>query len=160
MQREILRCADNFSENSKDLLFTGASGLGKTFLCGCISKELIEKDINVMYISAYKMFSTVLNFDQEDRSRSKAAEELLRTSSVLIIDDLGAESQSEARRALLLDILNVRECNNESFPCKTIISTNLSPSDIFKCYGERIASRILGRFTILKFAGDDIRLRK
>ena len=150
----------NFSQDSKDLLFTGQAGLGKTFLCGCISKELIEKDVNVMYTTAYKLFSIILNFDQEDRSRNKSFEELVRTTPVLIIDDLGAENQSDAKRALLIDILNDRESNNDFYPCKTIISTNLSPTDINEYYGERICSRIVGRFRILQFAGDDIRLQR
>ena len=153
---------DGFSSDQPDLLFFGPAGSGKTFTCSCMATELIKKDIPVMYITAYKLFSSVLSFGAFDEGREKAriTEELLRKTSVLIIDDLGSENTSEARKSLLLDVLNERESNNMSFPCKTVISSNLSVSDLYSYYGERIGSRIVGRFKILHFAGDDIRLKK
>lgn len=80
-------------------------------------------------------------------------------SEFLMIDDLGSEKQTGARYGELLEILNTRALRGRSSLCKTIITTNLTPANLFSCYGERVASRILGGYDILKFAGEDIRLK-
>ena len=41
-----------------------------------------------------------------------------------------------------------------------VISTNLSLNDLYNRYDERILSRLIGNFTICKFIGEDIRLKK
>jgi len=41
-----------------------------------------------------------------------------------------------------------------------IISTNLSPADLPNQYSERIVSRFFGSFKMLKFIGEDIRVKK
>ena len=41
----------------------------------------------------------------------------------------------------------------------TVISTNLADTEIEGRYSPQIASRILGTFRLVQFAGDDIRRR-
>lgn len=41
-----------------------------------------------------------------------------------------------------------------------LISTNLRLSDLAAIYSERISSRIVNGFTILKLYGEDIRIKK
>jgi DNA replication protein DnaC len=41
-----------------------------------------------------------------------------------------------------------------------IISTNLTHEDIRRKYDERIYSRIIGEFSTVFFAGDDVRFQK
>lgn len=79
---------------------------------------------------------------------------------LLIIDDLGIEPSSPARYAELLTILNTRQINNLTRPCKTIISTNIGPKQLFEFYTERVVSRIVGYFDRLMFVGEDIRTLK
>ena len=43
---------------------------------------------------------------------------------------------------------------------KTIISSNLSWSQISKNYDDRITSRLIGYYNICMFFGNDIRLKK
>ncbi|MDD5602689.1 MAG: ATP-binding protein [Eubacteriales bacterium] len=45
-------------------------------------------------------------------------------------------------------------------PYKTVISSNMGVRDLYEYYDERIASRIIGNFHILRFVGDDIRMIK
>ena len=81
-------------------------------------------------------------------------------ADLLIIDDLGIETQSAARYAELLNILNTRQSNNMVKSCKTIISTNISIEELYEHYTERVASRITGFFDVIRFAGEDIRRLK
>ena len=46
------RYVDGFKEEKGNILFTGKTGLGKTFLSNCIAKELIERCFSVVYLPA------------------------------------------------------------------------------------------------------------
>ena len=43
---------------------------------------------------------------------------------------------------------------------KTIISTNLSLAELANEYDDRVMSRLIGNYTICRFFGEDIRLKK
>ena len=80
---------------------------------------------------------------------------------LLIIDDLGTESATAAKFTELINILDTRSRNTGRCPRRTLISTNLSPKDLYRFYDERIISRLLGdSFTLCIFSGDDIRLSR
>ena len=75
---------------------------------------------------------------------------------LLIIDDLGTENPNSFTTAQLFYIINERLLRKKS----VIISTNLSISEIEDLYTERIFSRIVSSYDILKLFGDDIRCLK
>ena len=77
-------------------------------------------------------------------------------SDLLIIDDLGTETMSNVKFTELFNIINSRLLNNK----KMVISTNLSLSELYNLYDERVMSRIIGNFSIYRFVGEDIRLKK
>lgn len=53
----------NFDEPSeKNLLFTGNTGLGKTFLSSCIANELLKKNKTVLYQTAPVMLDSIINY--------------------------------------------------------------------------------------------------
>ena len=75
---------------------------------------------------------------------------------LLIIDDLGTETMSNNKFTELFNIINTRLLKNK----KILISTNLTLNELYKQYDERVMSRLIGNFTICKFIGEDIRLKK
>ena len=76
----------------RNLLFNGASGLGKTFLSACIAREVVEHGYSVVYDTAIHLFSCL-----EKQKFGGATEEELRMADripecdLLILDDLGTE---------------------------------------------------------------------
>ena len=129
--------AKNFVENfdkkdTKSLLFTGGTGLGKTFLSNCIAKAILDE----------AEYNELFNVD------------------LLIIDDLGTENMTEARRSELFNILNTRLLNASKKGTKTLISTNKDLKELVNYYDQRIVSRILGNFEICRFFGNDLRLQR
>ena len=60
----------------------------------------------------------------------------------------------------LFTIINTRLLNQNHKITKTIISTNLTIDELFKTYSTRIGSRLAGNYRILRFFGDDLRLKK
>lgn len=155
---------DNFNcRDERNLFFCGPAGTGKTFMSHCIASELLNREITVLYQTAPVLFNRLndLRFrSAKENGDSDAVQSNIFNVELLIIDDLGTEPPSPSRYAELLTILNTRKNNSLLKPCKTIISTNISVKDLYTYYDERIASRIIGDFTILKFAGDDIRRLK
>ena len=78
------------------------------------------------------------------------------TCDLLIIDDLGAEMVNSFTVGIIYNILNTRIVSHRP----TIISTNLTPDEIRSRYTDRVASRLFGEFTVMRFEGKDIRMQK
>ena len=151
---------DNFDDSSeKNLLFTGNTGLGKTFLSNCIAKELLDKNKTVLYQTAPILLDSIIDYRFGKNDNKDFYDEILNTN-LLIIDDLGTESLNSLKFTEIFNIINSRLLNQNNQITKTIISTNLSLEDLFKTYDERIVSRFVGYYNICRFFGDDIRFKK
>ena len=151
---------ENFDDiNEKNLLFTGKTGLGKTFLSSCIANELIQKGKTVLYQTAPAMLDTIIDYRFGKANVSKDIYDHLLNVDLLVIDDLGTEGTNNMKLTELFNLLNARLLNSNK-TTKTIISTNLSLQNLFENYDERIVSRIVGGYNICYFFGDDIRFKK
>ena len=146
----------DFEHTPANLFFYGDTGVGKTFLSHCITKELLDTTHSVVYFSAQELFET---FAQERFSHAgdpEGSTDAIYSCDMLIIDDLGTEMTNTFVTSELFFCINERLMNHKS----TVISTNLSLSDFANVYSERIFSRISGNYTLLKFFGHDIRRLK
>jgi len=160
---KIKDIAQNFIENfddpqEKNLLFTGNTGLGKTFLTNCIANELLKQGKTVLYQTAPVMLDSILDY-RFGKNNEFNYNDLLNVD-LLIIDDLGTESSNNMKFSELFNILNTRLLNQNNHVTKTIISTNLSLNHLFKTYDERIFSRLVGYYNICRFFGEDLRYKK
>lgn len=159
------KCIDfvkNFDNpDTHNLLFTGNTGLGKTFMSNCIANELIKNGKSVLYQTAPVLLETVIDkkFNKYKNSVQDDFYKNVLESDLLIIDDLGTECLNSMKLSELFTILNTRLLNFNNKVTKTIISTNLNINNIFKNYEERIGSRIAGFYDIYYFFGDDLRLK-
>lgn len=149
---------DEFNTSFSNLILYGQAGLGKTFLCNCIAKELLDASFSVIYLSAFQLFKLLetYQFKNEDNLVTFKEVENIYNCDLLIIDDLGSEITNSFRSSELFNCLNVRMLNKKS----TVISTNLEPSNWSSQYSNRIVSRIFGNYIPLKLIGNDIRLQK
>lgn len=154
-----LNFISNFDNiDQKNLLFTGNTGLGKTFLSSCIANEILKKGKNVLYQTAPVMLDSIIDYRFGKRSGPNILESILNVD-LLIIDDLGTECINNMKFTELFNIINTRLLNQNNIT-KTIISTNLSLKNLYSNYDERIVSRIVGNYDICYFFGDDIRFIK
>ena len=159
----IRKLALNFVENinnaeQKNLLFVGNTGLGKTFLANAIAKKAIENSKTVVYQTAPVLMDKVIEykFSYDKTGEQKEQYNKIFDVDLLIIDDLGTETMSNNKFTELFNIINTRLLKNK----KILISTNLTLNELYKQYDERVMSRLIGNFTICKFIGEDIRLKK
>ncbi|MBE6948116.1 MAG: DNA replication protein DnaC [Ruminococcaceae bacterium] len=159
MERVYLTCrryAENFSEKSGNLLFSGDTGLGKTFLSACIARAVAERGYSVVYESAGHLFSRLERAKFDGDADARRESEKYNDCDLLIIDDLGTEMPGQFTTAALYTLINDRILRGKS----TIISTNLNTEDLSYRYNSQITSRLRGNFQRLAFLGEDIRLKK
>lgn len=142
-------------DNEENLLFYGTTGLGKTYLCNCIAKALLDKNKIVIYQTAFTILDILerRRFGKDNNEVSTYQYNLLFDSDLLIIDDLGTEVTNTFTNAEIFNIVNTRIIAGK----KTLISTNLTPKEISEIYTDRVFSRILDKFKALKFYGKDLR---
>ena len=148
--------AHNFGKKPANLLLFGRPGLGKTHLSAAIAREVSEKGHSVVYDTAGHIFA---QFEQQKFTREEEADdhvERVLNCDLLILDDLGSEMTTSFVQSALYQIVNTRQMERRS----TIISTNLTPGELARRYTPQIASRIEGEYTLLPFAGEDIRKLK
>lgn len=145
----------HFPENPQNLLFFGEVGTGKSFLSGCIAKEILDRGFSVVYFSASALFNLLSRYSFEAGSKEilyKTYEDLYNCDLV-IVDDLGTELSNSFTNSQFFAFLNERQLAGKS----VIISTNLSLEELKTRYSERIFSRLTGNFTFRKLSGPDIR---
>ncbi len=155
---ECRRFVREFDEKFENIFLSGETGLGKTLLSACVAGELQKSMHSVIYFSACRLFDqlTDLSFGRFDEQEAEEFSRQIYTCDLLIIDDLGTERDMKNTASQLFTILNERLLRKKS----TLISTNLLPENVVERYSERVLSRILSEYLMLRLSGDDIRLKK
>lgn len=161
----IKKICENFIYNfdnseEKNLLFTGNTGLGKTFLSSCIANVLLKQGKTVLYQTAPVMLDSIIDYRFNKPNCNFNIIDNLLTVDLLVIDDLGTETMNNMKFTELFNIINSRLLHQNNKTTKTIISTNLSLKNIFDIYEERLGSRFIGHYNICRFFGDDIRFKQ
>lgn len=154
IRNACLAYADAFPDTpTRDLLLMGKSGLGKTFLLQCIAHRTAERGFLPVYISAYRLFELARKAYIENDSDILSS---MMEAPLLLIDDLGTEPlMNNVTVTQLFNLLNERQMAGRH----TVISTNLSMTEMRERYTERITSRFLDATGCcrLLFIGGDIR---
>lgn len=154
--QEALAFIRHFDETFSSLFLYGDTGTGKTFLSNCIAKELLDTGHSVIYFTAFQLFDILEKNKFQKDSQAAASMQHIFDCDLLIIDDLGTEMTNTFTISQLFLCLNERILRKKS----TIISTNLGFDQLHGLYSERIFSRIVSSYTMIKLFGDDIRLQK
>lgn len=147
--------AENFpklKEKGKGLLFYGTVGAGKTFISACIANALIDQGYPCLVTNFARLTNTIGGmFDgKQDYIDS------LNRFTLLVIDDLAAERDTEYMNEIVFNIIDSRY--RSGLPL--IITTNLTaqelsnPAQISK---QRIYSRLLEMCIPIEIKGKDRR---
>lgn len=149
------------SDFNKNLVFlSGQTGVGKTHLARCMAKELIDLG-NVVYLTT--SFAMNQDFLKSYASRDLEEKDFILqkylSADVLFIDDMGTElRQPGITTNYFYQVINERKMNKKP----TVITSNLTLSDMQDYYDERISSRItdLNSSICIYIDGVDLRLKK
>ncbi len=147
--------AKSFKNTSKNLIFTGKTGTGKTFLSKCVANEIAKNKNIVLFLSSRSLNNIAIENFKNPPAVQKNINSIIQTCDFLVIDDLGAEIiLNKITVENLLNIISARLEYSKPF----LITTNLSMNEISLKYGERLFSRLTGKQTVtLNFDGADLR---
>jgi DNA replication protein DnaC len=136
----VHRLADGgFIDRKEDVLITGSTGTGKSFLASAIGHQACQLGYKVLYANTTKLFAQ-LKMAKADGSSIK---ELMKIEKqdLLILDDFGIQPLDQQARASLLDIIEDRHGKRS-----TIITAQLPVKQWYEVIGEKtVADAILDR---------------
>ena len=148
----------DFIKRKENILITGASGTGKSYLAQALGYQACLMEYKVLYTNTAKLIGR-LKLCKMDGTYLKELSKLCR-SNLLMLDDFGLHAFDNQSREILLDIIDERH-NLQS----TIISSQIPVSAWYELIGEQtIADAVLDRVVnsshriILK--GDSLRKGK
>jgi len=129
----------DFMKRKENIIITGASGVGKSYLAQAIGHHACVNADRVIYSNTARLF-TRLKLSKTDGTYIKELNKLQKVN-LLILDDFGLQAFDNMSREMLMDIIDDRY-NKMS----TIISSQIPVSVWYDIIGEgTIADAILDR---------------
>jgi DNA replication protein DnaC len=128
-----------FIQKHENLIITGSSGVGKSFLGQSLGHEACQQGLSVGYHITSRLFNN-LKLTKLDGTYSKELKRLEKLD-LLILDDFGLQSLDNSDRETLMDIIDDRYDRKS-----TIVSSQIPVSSWYDLIGEStIADAILDR---------------
>lgn len=129
----------DFMKRNENIICTGASGVGKSYIAQAIGHQACIEGYKVAYYVAARLF-TKLKLARVDGTYTKELVKLQRIN-LLILDDFGLQAFDNQTREILMDIIEDRFSNRS-----TIIASQIPVSVWYDIIGEgTIADAILDR---------------
>ena len=144
---------EEMKANASGLLIWGDVGTGKSFFAGCIANALLEKGVPVLMTNFSRILNTLTGMHFEDRNQFINS---LNRYSLLIIDDLGIERNSDFALEQVFNVIDSRYRSKKPL----IITTNLTLSELNNAADiahKRIYDRILERCIPVRINNRNIR---
>lgn len=130
---------DSNFEDGKNLLLCGKPGTGKTHLAYSIAKAIAKSGRSIIYTTAYKMIKEIR--DTWDHGSRQTEQHIIRkftAPDLLIIDEVGVQSNTENERTLMFQVLDARYQDMKP----VLIVGNLTFNELTEYMGERIIDRL------------------
>jgi DNA replication protein DnaC len=129
----------SFVKRHENILITGSTGVGKSFISSALGNQACHKGFRVLYFNTQKLF-TKLKMSKADGSYMREINRIEK-QDLLILDDFGLQEMDTQKRMAFLEIIEDR------FDIKsTIISSQLPVNKWYDVIGEgTIADAILDR---------------
>lgn len=143
---------------ARNLFLYGGTGLGKTFLSGCIAKTVAQAGHWTVYTTAGELLGRYedVKFNRDEDGSRQEDVRRYENCDLLVLDDLGSEMTTPFVQSALYQLLNQRMLAGKH----TVISSNLDMDMVRQRYVPQVASRLEGEFQEILFVGRDIRLQK
>jgi len=150
---ELMNCA--WIQNKQNVLISGATGVGKTYIACALGNAVCRAGYKVLYIRAPKLFTTLYQ-TRADGSYLKYLSRLTKLD-LLIIDDLGLSPMNEIERKDFMEIVEDR-----SLTASLIISTQVPIKNWYDIIGDptiadAVCDRLLHHAYKIELKGESLR---
>jgi len=151
-------CILKFIKEHENIILTGPSGVGKSFIAQALGHQACMHGIKTLYQNTNR-FLAILKYAKMENNYLKQLHKM-STYQLLILDDFGLQQMDNAHRDILMDIIEQR--HNHS---ATIIASQIPVSKWYDIIGEgTVADAILDRIVHtahhLSLNGESMRKRK
>ena len=149
--------ADRFEqmlEKNQGLLLYGNVGTGKSYLSACIANSIMERLHSVCATSMVKIMDLARDFKEKDTLANLEAK--MMKADLLILDDLGTESNSSFASEIVYRVIDGRYRIKKPM----VITTNLTLEQMQNCLDldkKRVYDRILEVCYPMQFTGKSFR---
>lgn len=139
-KNHVLRLADcAFIDKKENVLITGSTGIGKSYIASAIGHQACSLGYKVMYEHTAKLFAR-LKMSKADGTYLKEITRMEK-QDLLIIDDFGIQPLDQLSRTILMEIIEDRHGKRS-----TLFTSQVPVSQWYEVIGEQtIADAILDR---------------
>lgn len=158
-KNQVQRLAEcDFIKRSENIIITGSTGIGKSFLASAIGHQACSIGYRVFYQHSTKLFAK-LKLAKADGSYVRELAKMER-QHLLIIDDFGLQTLDPQSRSALMEVIEDRHGKSS-----TIITSQVPVSKWHDIIGEQtIADAILDRIVHdahrIEMKGESLRKKK
>jgi DNA replication protein DnaC len=158
-KNQVLRLAEcNFIAKKENVLITGSTGIGKSYIASAIGHQACSMGFKVLYEHSGKLFAR-LKMAKADGSYIKEVARIER-QDLLIIDDFGIQPLDAQSRTILMEVIEDRHEKRS-----TLLTSQVPVNKWFDVIGEQtVADAILDRIIHdahrLELKGESLRKKK
>lgn len=157
-QNKLMRLVSSFIENSENILITGSTGVGKSYIATALGYQACIETNRVMYFNSNRLFAK-LKMAKADGSYLKELAKIER-QHLIILDDFGLQPLDNQNRLALLEIIEDRHQKGS-----VIITSQLPVSGWYDMIGEKtiadaIMDRLIHQAHRIELSGESMRKKK
>jgi DNA replication protein DnaC len=155
-KNQVMRLAEcGFIHNNENLMITGSTGIGKSYLASALGQQACIMGYRVMYTNATKLFAK-LKMAKADGSYIAEIAKMER-QQLLILDDFGIQPLDATSRSAFMEIIEDRHEK-----ASTLIASQVPVTKWYEVIGEHtiadaIMDRIIHNAHRIELTGDSLR---
>jgi DNA replication protein DnaC len=158
-KNQILRLSElGFVKEHKDLLITGSTGTGKSYLATSLGYQACQQGFKVLYANTSRLMGQL----KAAKAKGVILNELKKIErlDMLILDDFGIQTFDAQARGLLLEIIEDRNGKKS-----TVITSQIPVGDWYDIIGEKtiadaVLDRIVHQAIRVELKGESLRKKK
>jgi len=155
-KNQVMRLAEcTFIKNKENVMITGSTGIGKSYIASAIGQQACTLGYRVMYFNTTKLFAK-LKMAKADGSYINEIGKIER-QQLLILDDFGIQPLDAQSRSALMEIIEDRHEK-----ASTLITSQVPVQSWYDVIGEKtiadaIMDRIIHNAHRIELSGESLR---
>lgn len=157
-KNKLLRLAADFIQRNENILITGSTGVGKSYIATALGYQACIETCRVMYFNSTRLFAK-LKMAKADGSYLKELAKIER-QELIILEDFGLQPLDNQSRLAMLEIIEDRHGKGS-----VIITSQLPVSGWYDIIGEKtiadaIMDRLIHQAHRIELRGESMRKKK